>query len=403
MHLRSKFRLPRDACFWDALPAMLPAARDPAGPLLGRGAEVEALTSLLDGIESGGGALVLRGEPGIGKSRLLAEASALARERDIAVLRTTGVQSEAHVAFSGLHQLLRPVRVHAAALLPAQRAVLDSALGFRDDAAPEPFRIAMAVLDLLSEVAADRPHLVIAEDAHWLDRPSSDVLAFVARRLESDPIILLAATRDGFWSSLVDAGLPEHRLNALDPAIAAQLLDTSAGPLTPATRNRILGEAAGNPLAIIELPVAVAHVDQGTPMPGLVPLTDRLEQAFAARVADLPDASRLLLLTAALNDEERLSEVLEVGRAVGAAPIDVDLLDHAVQAAIVDVDERTVRFRHPLMRSAVRQSASVLQRRRVHEALADVLRTEPDRRVWHRAALIAGTHEDVAAELEEAG
>jgi DNA-binding CsgD family transcriptional regulator/tetratricopeptide (TPR) repeat protein len=382
---------------------MLPGTRDDVGPLLGRDAETELLRSLLDGIESGGGALVLRGEPGIGKSRLLAEAEALAREGNIAVLRTTGVQSEAHVAFSGLHQLLRPVRGHAAGLLPAHRAALDSAFGLGDDAAPEHFRIAMAVLDLLSEVAADAPLLVIAEDAHWLDRPSSDVLAFVARRLESDPIVLLAAVRDGFWSSLVDAGLPEHRLDALDPAIAAQLLDTSARQLTPTTRSRILREAAGNPLALIELPIAAARVEQGTPMPGLVALTDRLEQAFAARISDLPEETRLLLLTAALNDEERLSEVLDAGRAVGAAPMDVDLLDPAVQAAIVDLDERTVRFRHPLMRSAVRQGASVLQRRRVHEALADALQAEPDRGVWHRAALIAGTHEDVAAELEEAG
>ena len=393
----------QNARFWDDLPAMLGLARDEAGPLLGRDAETDLLTSLLDGIESGGGALVLRGEPGIGKSRLLAEAAALARERDIAVLTTMGVQCEAHVAFSGLHQLLRPVRGRAAGLLPEQRAVLDSALGLGDGAAPEHFRIAMAVLDLLSEVAADGPHLVIAEDAQWLDRPSSDVLAFVARRLEFDPILLLAATRDGFWSSLIDTGLPEHRLNALDPASAAQLLDASAGQLTPTTRNRVLSEAAGNPLALIELPIAVASVEQETPMPGLVPLTDRLEQAFAARVSDLPDDTRLLLLTAALNDEERLSEVLEAGTAVGGASTDVDPLDPAVQAAIVDLDERTVRFRHPLMRSAVRQSASVLQRRRVHAALADVLRAEPDRRVWHRAALITGTHEDVAAELEETG
>ncbi|MEA2440932.1 MAG: hypothetical protein QOH76_2356 [Thermoleophilaceae bacterium] len=382
---------------------MLRAARDRDDPLFGRSAEIETLTSLLDGIESGGGALVLRGEPGIGKSRLLAKAEALARECNIAVLRTTGVQSEARVAFSGLHQLLRPVRGHAAGLLPTQRAVLNAAFGLGDDAVPEHFRIAMAVLDLLAEVAADAPLLVVAEDAHWLDRPSSDVLAFVARRLESDPIVLLAAVREGFESSLVDAGLPEHRLSALGSADAAQLLDASAKQLAPTTRSRILREAAGNPLALIELPIAAAGVEQDSPMPGLVPLTDRLEQAFAARVSDLPEETRLLLLTAALNDEERVSEVLEAGRAVSAAAMDVDLFDPAVQAAIVDLDERTVRFRHPLMRSAVRQGASVLQRRRVHEALADALQGEPDRGVWHRAALIAGTHEEVAAELEEAG
>ncbi len=378
-------------------------AHDDAGPLLGRDAETETLRSLRDRIESGGSALVLRGEPGIGKSRLLTEATALARERNIAVLRTTGVQCEASVAFSGLHQLLRPVRDHAAGLPPAQRAVLDTVLGLGDDTAPEHYRIAMAVLDLLSEVAADAPLLLIAEDAHWLDRPSSDVLAFVARRLESDPIVLLAAVRDGSWSSLVDAGLPEHRLSALDAASAAALLDTSAKHLTPTMRNQILREAAGNPLALIELPIAAARMEQGTPIPGLVPLTDRLEQAFAARVSDLPEETRLLLLTAALNDKERVNEVLAAGRIVNAAPTDVDVLDPAVEAAIVDLDERAVRFRHPLMRSAVRQAASVVQRRRVHEALADVLHDEPDRRVWHRAALIAGTHEDVAAELEEAG
>ena len=249
--------------------AMLAVAHDDAGPLLGRDAETEMLRSLRDRIESSGGALVLRGEPGIGKSRLLAEATALARERKIAVLRTTGVQSEASVAFSGLHQLLRPVRDHAAGLLPAHRAVLDTALGLGDDAAPEHFRIAMAVLDLLSEVAADAPLLVIAEDAHWLDRPSSDVLAFVARRLESDPILLLAAVRDGYRSSLVDAGLPEHRLGALDPATAAALLDASAKQTHPAMRNQILGEAAGNPLALIELPIAAALVGAGHADAGL--------------------------------------------------------------------------------------------------------------------------------------
>ena len=226
---------------------MLAVAHDDAGPLLGRDAETETLSSLRDRIESGGGALVLRGEPGIGKSRLLTEAAALARERNIAVLRTTGVQCEASVAFSGLHQLLRPVRDHAASLLPAHRAVLDAALGLGDDAAPEHFRIAMAVLDLLCEVAADAPLLLIVEDAHWLDRPSSDVLAFVARRLESDPIVLLAAVRDGYASSLVDAGLPEHRLGALDPAAAATLLDASAKHLTPAMRNQILRRGRRQP------------------------------------------------------------------------------------------------------------------------------------------------------------
>jgi predicted ATPase len=168
------------------------------GPLLGREAETELIARLLDGIETGGGALVLRGEPGIGKSRLLAEAAARAHQRGITQLSATGVQSEAHLAFSGLHQLLRPVRDRAADLPPVPRAALDAAFGLKDDAPPEHFHIAMAALDLLSEVAAESPLLILVEDAHWLDGPSADVLAFVARRIESDSIVLLAATRDGY-------------------------------------------------------------------------------------------------------------------------------------------------------------------------------------------------------------
>ena len=170
----------------------------------------------------------------------------------------------------------------------------------------------MAVLDLLSEVAADAPLLVIAEDAHWLDRPSSDVLAFVARRLESDPIVLAGRrARRVSASSLVDAGLPEHRLGALDPANAAELLDASAQQLTR-------DDAQPDPARGRRQPAGAHRAadrrrrarEQGTPMPGLLPLTERLEQAFAARVSDLPEETRLLLLVAALNDEERLSEVL---------------------------------------------------------------------------------------------
>src|SRR5215470_16525288 len=152
------------------------------GPLLGRDAEIELLASLLDGISAGGGAVVLSGEPGIGKSRLLALAAEFAAERGFTVLSTTGVQSEAHLAFAGLHQLLRPLRFHVANLPAAQRAVLDAAFGLGPEPAPERFRIAMAVLDLLGEVAAEAPLLILAEDAQWLDQPTTDVLAFVARR-----------------------------------------------------------------------------------------------------------------------------------------------------------------------------------------------------------------------------
>ncbi|MEO8095479.1 MAG: AAA family ATPase, partial [Pseudolysinimonas sp.] len=378
------------------------ATPDPAGPLFGRDSELRLITSLLDGIRKAGAALVLRGEPGIGKSRLLAEAIALARERRMAILTTSGVQSESRLAFSGLHQLIRPLRSAAATLPPAPRAALDMALNLGDEAVPGNFRVAMAVLDLLSDVATDAPLLVVVDDAHWLDRASSDVLAFVARRLESDPITLLVATRDGS-PALTDAGLRELRLDALGPEVAAELLDASARDLTTVMRERLLSDAAGNPLALIELPVAAARLDPGSPVHGSLPLTERLERAFAARVSELPDDTRLLLMIAALNDGDDVDEVLQAAGSIVGKAMDLDALEPAVRSAIIDLDLRTVRFRHPLMRSAVRQDATVRELRRAHEALAGILDAEPDRRVWHCAALISGVDEDVATDLAEAG
>ena len=369
-------------------------------PLIGRDAETKLLASLLDGIQDAGGALVLHGEPGIGKSRLLAAAAAAARERGFTVLSTTGVQSEAHLPFAGLHQLLRPLRFRAADLPAPLRAALDAAFGLSGEPAPERFQIAMAVLDLLCDGATDAPLLVLVEDAQWLDRPSTEVLAFVARRLQSDPILLLAAVRDGYPSPLLDAGLPQHRLGALGPAEAKALLDVSARQLSAVTRDRLLSEAAGNPLALIELPIAAAR--QEPRLLGSLPLTQRLEHAFAARVSELPAATRLLLLVAAHSDDDRLGDIVDAASLLAGIPLELELLEPAAEAAIIDLGLETVRFRHPLIRSAVRQSASRRQRRRVHEALAEVLRDEPDRRVWHRAALITGAHEEIADELEEA-
>src|SRR5215207_10511622 len=289
---------------------MVGTARDEATPLLGRIEEQNLLASLLDDVATRGQALVLHGEPGIGKSRLLAQCELAARGRGMAVLTTAGVQSEAHLPFAGLHQLLRPVRDRASELRDVQRAALDAAFGLTREAAPEPFRIAMAALDLLSDVAADAPLLLVVEDAHWLDGPTADVLAFVARRIESDPILLLAAIRDGYPSVLSEAGLPEHKVVGLDDSTAAALLDAAAPGLPVGTRARVLREAAGNPLAIVELPTVVdCHEDEQLVAGGL-PLTERLERAFADRAADLPDATRLLLLVAALNDEDGINEIL---------------------------------------------------------------------------------------------
>jgi DNA-binding CsgD family transcriptional regulator len=378
-------------------------AHEEAASLLGRRQEQSVLTALLDEVATRGEALVVRGEPGIGKSRLLSETARMARARGMVVLTATGVQSEARLPFAGLHQLLRPVRARASALPAVQRAALDAAFGLTRDVAPEPFRIAMAALDLVAEVAADAPVLLVAEDAQWLDRPTSDVLAFLARRIASDPIVLLAAARDGYASALADAGVPELRLVGLDDAASAALLDDVAPQLLLAARARILHEAAGNPLALLELPAVADAQDDEQWVPGGLPLTERLERAFAGRVAELPDATRLLLLVAALNDGDDVGETLEAASAVAGAAQDLDAIAPAAAAGIVDADLQKLRFRHPLIRSAVAQHAGVADRRRVHEGLAAVLGAHPDRRAWHRAALLTGEHEDVALELEEAG
>src|SRR3954469_10052118 len=194
---------------------MLGTRRDDPAPLVGRDREQALLTSLLDEVAERGQALVLHGDPGIGKSRLLAFAARMARERGMTVLTAAGVQSEAQLPFAGLHQLLRPVRRRAVVLPPIQRDALDAAFGLTREVAPEHFRTAMATLDLLADVAGDAPVLLILEDAHWLDTPTADVLAFVARRIESDPVLLLAAARDGYPSSLATAGLPENKVPPL--------------------------------------------------------------------------------------------------------------------------------------------------------------------------------------------
>jgi DNA-binding CsgD family transcriptional regulator len=373
-----------------------------ARPLLGRQLEQRLISSLLADIGEKGGALVLSGDPGIGKSRLLAEAAALAEERGITILSASGVHSEAELAFAGLHLLLRPVRAHAATLPAVLATALDTAFGLTDEPAPAPFRIAMAVLDLLSEASTDRPLLLLIEDAQWLDRPTADVLAFVARRLDCDPIVLLAATRDGYDSPLLAAGISHHRIDGLDDTASVSLLETTAGGLPAAVHARILREAAGNPLALLELPIS-ARRQIGDAGAGDLPLTARLERAFAERMSELGDETRLLLLMAAVTERHDLTEILAAAGLVSGKPMTIEMLEPAAQAGIVELDIRSVRFRHPLMRSAVRDSASVAQRRRAHQAFAEILEDDPDRRVWHRAALLSGAHEDVALELEEAG
>jgi hypothetical protein len=228
------------------------------------------------------------------------------------------------------------------------------------------------------------------------------VLAFVSRRLGADPIGLVGTAREAELEDnpLARAGLTELRLGPLDPAAAAALLDTRA-VLDPVVRRRVLEEAAGNPLALVELPAASQHDSRGAP-DGWLPLTRRLEQAFSSRLPGLPAVTLTALLASGLNDGDALAEVLAAASLVAGAPVSVADLAAAVAAGLAAVDERSVRFRHPLVRSAVGEAAGPARRQAMHRALAEVLAGAPDRQVWHRAAASLGPDEEVAAGLEAA-
>ena len=374
-------------------------------PLYGREHELQVVADLVGELAEGaGGVLVVCGEAGIGKSALLAAAATLAADSGVRVLSATGIQAEARLPFAGLHQLLRPVLPLAERLPPPQRAGLLSAFGMADAEPAGQFLIGLAALELISEAASATPVLLAADDAQWLDEPSCAVLGFVARRLAAEPAALLVAARDGLASPFGDAGLPELRLAGLTESAAAALLDARAPGLDLALRQRLLAEAAGNPLALVELPKAVRPglpASRGLPPP-LLPLTARLERAFAAQESGLPAATRAVLLAAAADDGGALPEVLATASALTGTAVTADALLPAIAARLAEIDETGLRFRHPLMRSAIYQTASVSQRRAAHAALAGLLDRHPDRRAWHRAAAVLGPDEQVAADLEAA-
>jgi DNA-binding CsgD family transcriptional regulator len=386
-----------------ALPGGADAA-DGAGQLtlVGRERERRLLAERLAAVGTRGAALVLRGEPGIGKSALLEEATHAAAGRGMLVLSACGVRPEAGLAFAGLHQLLNPVLERLGSLPPRQRTALEAAFGSADKPVPEPFVIAVATLRLLREAAAQAPVLLAVEDAHWLDRPTASVLAFAARRVGCESLLLVTAIRDGYRSPLLDAGLLALGLDGLAAGPAGQLLDSRWPCLAPAARAQALAAARGNPLALLELPAAAGDDLVIEAASGRLPLTKRLVEAFATRAAELDPLVRTLLLVAAADESCDLAEVMRATAiAAGTRPGMASLVP-AVEAGLVDAQLRALRFRHPLVRSAVYHAADVAARHAAHAALADVLAADPDRQAWHRAAAAAGPDPVVAAGLERA-
>ncbi len=373
----------------------------PGSPLFGREAEVTVLGQLVARIPERGGALVVRGDPGIGKTALLAVASAAAGTSGVSVLRTAGAQSETGLAFAGLHQLLRPVLTWLDRLPGPQRDALSAAFGALDVPVPDPFLIGLAALNLLARAAERAPVLLVVDEAQWLDPPTAAALAFIARRVDAEPIAVLFALRDGVAGALDGAGLPELRLGGLSDEAAGELVDASAGDLTPGLRRRVLEIAAGNPLALLELPGALRLDDAGAGgfPSGPVSLTSRLERAFAHQVSGLPAQTRDLLLVAAADERASATELLAAASLLGGAEVPLDASAPAEAVGLASIAGGSIIFRHPLVRSAIYQSAGAGRRRRAHAALAAVLTGEPDRRLWHVAASAVGPDEPVASEL----
>ncbi|WP_405547538.1 AAA family ATPase [Streptomyces phaeochromogenes] len=375
---------------------------DPSEPFVGREAELARLFHAVDSA-SANPVVMLVGDMGTGKSALLDRAVRRAEAGGARVLRAEGSESEASLAFSALHQLLRPAPAAVDVLPERQRAAIQDAFGVAPStpghsSAPDLMLIGVAVLSLLSALGGQRPVLVVLDDAQWFDRASLDALSFVARRLEGEPVTMLIAVRGGDHLPGFDRHVPTLTLGPLDSAAANRLLDLQ--PKSPAgrTRTHILDQAGGNPLALVELTRAATAHDAATGMSsaGPLPLTDHLERIFAARLNGLPAATtRALLLLAAMDSVDTAIAV-----SAGLPDTEDETWLPAEQAVLVRRTGRDVRFRHPLVRSAVYHAASLGARREAHLALAEMLRDEPDRRAWHLAAACPGPDAAVSAELE---
>jgi DNA-binding CsgD family transcriptional regulator len=372
-----------------------------ASRLVGRDAELAQLDTAVAEAAEHGGALFVTGAAGIGKTSLLDVAVGDARSRGYKVLTVTGLESEADLPFAGLHQLLQPVLASAGALPGPQKNALLTALGMRAGAPPELFLVGLATLSLMGEVADERPLVVVADDFHWLDGATSSVLSFVARRLESTHILLIAGLRETSQTALRSRPLPELHVEPLSETASADLLVSVAPDLDLQTRRLILDEALGNPLALVELPRAfkLQGADGREGVLRSIPLTDRLERTFSAQAGQLPELTQAALLLIALDKDPTVSDVLGAMRKQVGEEVTVEVLQPALDAGLISIVGSTVRYRHPLMRSALDQAATAGQRRSAHLAFAEVI-ADPDGRAWHRAKAVLGEDEGAAADLE---
>jgi predicted ATPase len=377
-------------------PGVLPS-QQPA-PIIGRDAGLARLRALVDPVPQASQVLVVTGEAGMGKTALLADAAERARSAGMRVLPVTGRESESKLAFAGLHQLLRPVLPGAARLPSRQAQALLGALGLAaDPVAPDPLLTGAAVLTLLSDLSEHSPVLVVADDAHWLDRSSLDALAFAGSRLDAEPVVLLVGARGQAPPSGFERGFPELHLEPLSAADAGRLLDGQPRPPRGRARAQVLAQAEGNPMALIELAKVIADDPAASRRWAAepLPLTDRLSAVITARFAALPEQAQTALLLAAVAD----GPDLRAAASHGAGP-DARALAPTEQLGLIKIDRTGPRFSHPLVRSAIYHSAPFARRAAAHRQLAQALHDQPDRRAWHLAAAALGPDEHVASLLE---
>jgi DNA-binding CsgD family transcriptional regulator len=365
--------------------------------LRGRRRECDLLDQLLDAVREGAGrALVVRGESGVGKTALLEYL--VEHASGCRVARAAGVQSEMELAYAGVHQLLTPMLDRLQDLPGPQGEALRTAFGMSPGPAPDRFLVGLATLSLLADAAEEHPLLCVVDDEQWLDHASAQVLGFVARRLVAESVGLVFAARIP-GDEL--AGLPELVVEGLGEVDARALLMAAlAGPLDAQVADRVVAEARGNPLALVELPRGAppAELAGGFALPDALPLSGRIEASFRRRLDALPADTRSLVLVAAA---EPVGDPVLLWWAVQRLGIGSQAATAAAEAGLVEVGARVV-FRHPLVRSAAYRSASLQERQVVHRALAEATDPEldPDRRAWHWAQAAPGPDEDVAAELE---
>jgi DNA-binding CsgD family transcriptional regulator len=373
--------------------------RTHTAPLLGRANEERALLQLIEAVRAGESrVLVISGEPGVGKSALLDHLAARAAAADCRVARAFGVESEVELAYAGLHQLCRPMLNRVDHLPAPQKDALETALGLRAGPPPDRFLVGLAALSLLSDVAAERPLVCIVDDRQWIDTASTQAMEFVARRLAADSVGFVVASRDQ-GDALTK--FPRLVVQGLSQDDARALLDSVlVAPLDGRVRDRIVAETRGNPLALLELPrgFSPAELAGGFGLPDAQPLSGRIQESFERQIEALPELTRRLLRLAAADSS---GDPLMLWRAAEFLGISAEAVDPALEVGLLDFGTH-VQFRHPLVRSAAYRSASLLERRELHGALAAVTdrAVDPDRRAWHLAQVAAGPDETVALELE---